>query len=266
MAASLIVWLACMVFATEAVRCHRTHHCSDCDRETGDCITDCDTGYYDRQCKSNCSVNCRNNTCVLSSNGNDNCTYGCVPGYQGTGCNIPCDNPEGGCTACPGGCDGGYCQLGSTCVSGCVDSYYGTGYKNSSSGSKTCNRLKGTCNDKLGHPVRLGLYVGLSVTAALSLTINLIVCCKCCQRSRKNSVPKTKNVVKVEDPSGGELEWYTDIPLTDIVMSGESAGSNCGGANGAATFADDVYNVAVERKGGFPVVLCNTYSKLSHDY
>ncbi|XP_046567421.1 scavenger receptor class F member 1-like [Haliotis rubra] len=197
MAASVMVCLACLVIAAEADPCNHTHHCSDCDRETGHCLTECNTGYYDRRCKSTCSRNCRNNTCVLSSNGNDNCTHGCVPGYQGTSCNIPCDSPGGNCTACPGGCDRGYCQLGSSCVSGCVDSYYGTGCKNCSSGCTPCNRSTGTCDDKSGNPVRLGLYLGLSAAVALSLTINMIVCCKYCQRSRKNSLYVTVSPVNL---------------------------------------------------------------------
>ncbi|XP_046559155.1 scavenger receptor class F member 1-like [Haliotis rubra] len=183
----LIMWTALMVMATEAVPCHYTHHCSDCDRETGDCHTECDTGYYDRQCNSTCSRNCRNNTCVLSEHGSGNCTEGCVPGYSGIGCNIPCDSPGGSCTACPGGCDGGYCQLGSSCVSGCVDSYYGT-----------------VC--KAGTTV--GLSVGLS---GVSSIIFLVMCCKCCQRLRQNSVTnKTEmcnNVAEMGGATVQELEW-----------------------------------------------------------
>ncbi|XP_048249109.1 scavenger receptor class F member 1-like [Haliotis rufescens] len=110
-----------------ATQCHDNQHCSDCDSTTGHCITDCEPGYYDKKCMSVCSDNCRNNKCISSKIGSGNCTEGCIPGYQGINCNIPCDSPGGNCTPCPGGCDGGYCQLGSSCVSGCVDSYYGTG-------------------------------------------------------------------------------------------------------------------------------------------
>ncbi|XP_046555869.1 uncharacterized protein LOC124265120 [Haliotis rubra] len=120
-----------------------------------------------------------------------------------------------------------------------------------------------------GHPVRLGLYLGLSAAVVLSLTINLIVCCKYCQRSRKNSVPQTKetcnNVAEVDDAAAAELEWYTEIPLTDMAQARESTGGNSGGGSGAAAFVDDVYDVAVERKPGFPVVVGSIYSKLSHD-
>ncbi|XP_048249093.1 uncharacterized protein LOC124125854 isoform X2 [Haliotis rufescens] len=91
-----MIWIACLVVATRATPCKETYHCSDCDRESGDCLTECDTGYYDRQCSSTCSKNCRNNKCVTSSYGSDNCTDGCVPGYQGIGCNILCDSPGGG--------------------------------------------------------------------------------------------------------------------------------------------------------------------------
>ncbi|XP_046335892.2 multiple epidermal growth factor-like domains protein 10 [Haliotis rufescens] len=118
----------------KATQCKDNQHCSDCDSISGHCIIECDPGYYDQKCSSVCNENCKNNTCVISISGSGNCTNGCVPGYQGTSCNIPCDSPGGNCTACPGGCDGGYCQLGSSCVSGCEDSYYGTGCKNCSSG------------------------------------------------------------------------------------------------------------------------------------
>ncbi|XP_046546535.1 cell death abnormality protein 1-like isoform X2 [Haliotis rubra] len=132
----LLMWFSfgCLAICSAATRCRHHQHCSDCDNTTGYCTTDCDRGYYDQKCRSACSKNCRNNTCITSNSGSENCTDGCVLGYQGRGCNIPCDSPGGNCTACPGGCDGGYCQLGSSCVSGCVDSYYGTD-------CKTCESL-----------------------------------------------------------------------------------------------------------------------------
>ncbi|XP_048249083.1 uncharacterized protein LOC124128875 [Haliotis rufescens] len=117
------IYLAMSIFAT---KCNDNQHCSDCNSTTGHCITGCESGYYDKKCMSVCGNNCRNKKCIMSNTGNDYCTEGCVLGYQGPGCGKPCYNPGGTCTACPGGCDGGYCQLGSSCVSGCVDSYYGT--------------------------------------------------------------------------------------------------------------------------------------------
>ncbi|XP_067653299.1 scavenger receptor class F member 1-like [Haliotis asinina] len=149
-----------------AVPCPDTHHCSDCDRETGDCLTDCDTGYYDRQCRSVCSRNCRNNTCVLSEHGTGNCTAGCVAGYYGIGCSIPCDIPGGNCTACPGGCDGGYCQLGSSCVSGCIDSYYGTG-----------------CKKDVGVP--MGLSASLAAASVLVIVVVVLAVSWCCRHFRR---------------------------------------------------------------------------------
>ncbi|XP_048251504.1 multiple epidermal growth factor-like domains protein 10 [Haliotis rufescens] len=128
-------------------QCKDNQHCSDCDRSTGRCLTDCDTGYFDRKCRSMCNKNCRNRSRQLSSSGSGACTEGCVPGYQGPGCSIRCGSPGGTCVACPGGCDGGYCQLGSSCVSGCVDSYYGTDCKTCSSRCKSCNRMTGLCKE-----------------------------------------------------------------------------------------------------------------------
>ncbi|XP_067654222.1 scavenger receptor class F member 2-like [Haliotis asinina] len=114
----------CFAVSSIAFSCNQTQHCTRCNN-TGHCITDCDPGYYDYKCTSVCSKNCRNKTCTISNIGSGTCTHGCLPGFQGTSCNIPCDNPGGNCTVCPGGCDGGYCQLASSCVSGCVDGYYG---------------------------------------------------------------------------------------------------------------------------------------------
>ncbi|XP_046567980.1 multiple epidermal growth factor-like domains protein 6 [Haliotis rubra] len=140
-----VICLLCTGLSVQAGDCTDSQHCSDCDRYTGHCDTECSDGYFGLQCKSICSKNCRHGKCHLSTTGNDDCTDGCVLGYQGNSCNIPCDSPGGSCTACPGGCDGGYCQVGSSCVSGCVDSYYGTGCKSCSSRCKSCNRMTGTC-------------------------------------------------------------------------------------------------------------------------
>ncbi|XP_071099048.1 uncharacterized protein [Haliotis cracherodii] len=188
MAASVMMWIACLVIATEAGPCKKTHHCSVCDREPGDCLTECYTGYYGRKCNSTCGKNCRNNTCVTSSHGTANCTEGCVPGYQGLGCNIPCDSPGGDCTACPGGCEGGYCQQGSSCVSECVDSYYGTG----------CDgRYTGT----------VGLYIALSAAAfGFIVMIVLVVCCKYRQRLRRNRFQQYVTPVQCTHVSAGVID------------------------------------------------------------
>ncbi|XP_067653912.1 uncharacterized protein [Haliotis asinina] len=255
----MTAWVtACMMIAIEgnnqiifphfvsAVPCHDTHHCSDCDRETWDCLTDCDTGYYDRKCKSNCSNNCRNNKCVLSEHASGNCTEGCVPGYSGIGCNIPCDSPGGGCTPCPGGCDGGYCQLGSTCVSGCIDSYYGTGCEAGSI---------------------LELSAGLS---GAFLIVFMVLWCKYCQRLKQNSVTNSaemcNNVAEVDDATVQELEWYAEIPDTDITMATEprSPGGNCEAGGEVAAVANDVYDVADGRQQGLVVAVHNTYSMLKN--
>ncbi|XP_046565000.1 platelet endothelial aggregation receptor 1-like [Haliotis rubra] len=97
---------------------------------------------------SECSRGCENQLCELAETGIEYCTDGCVPGYMGTSCKIPCDKPKTQCTVCEGGCDGGYCWLSSTsCVSGCVDSYYGLDCKDCSERCKSCNRSTGMCND-----------------------------------------------------------------------------------------------------------------------
>ncbi|XP_071115904.1 multiple epidermal growth factor-like domains protein 10 [Haliotis cracherodii] len=143
----LILSLASLIISAQGDQCKDNQHCSDCDRSTGRCLTDCNTGYFDDMCSSLCSKNCKKRSCQLSGSGIGVCTEGCVPGYQGASCIIPCDSPGGNCTACPGGCDGGYCQLGSSCVSGCVDSYYGTDCKTCSSRCKSCNMMTGLCKE-----------------------------------------------------------------------------------------------------------------------
>ncbi|XP_071115914.1 scavenger receptor class F member 1-like [Haliotis cracherodii] len=136
-----------LIILSKGDQCKDNQHCSDCDRNTGRCLTDCDTGYFDQMCTSVCSKNCKNRSCQLSGSGSSTCTEGCVPGYQGPGCSIRCGSPGGTCTACPGGCDGGYCQLGSSCVSGCVDSFYGSDCKTCSSRCKSCNMMTGLCEE-----------------------------------------------------------------------------------------------------------------------
>ncbi|XP_067653994.1 multiple epidermal growth factor-like domains protein 10 [Haliotis asinina] len=147
----IILCSVCTIISTQAdtfstvssVSCKDNQHCSRCDG-AGDCL-ECTPGYFGRRCNATCSKNCHKKKCTESENGNGNCTDGCVPGYQGTSCMVPCDSSGGSCTECPGGCDGGYCQLGSSCVSGCVDSFYGTGCKSCFSRCKTCNRSTGVC-------------------------------------------------------------------------------------------------------------------------
>ncbi|XP_046347681.1 multiple epidermal growth factor-like domains protein 10 [Haliotis rufescens] len=142
-----ILCTAAMVMSFKAAPCSNNQHCSDCDDTTDHCLTDCDIGYYDLKCSTRCSRKCKKKRCKLSVNGIGVCTEGCAMGYYGKTCDIPCDSPGGNCTACPDGCDGGYCQLGSSCVSGCVDSYYGTDCKTCSSRCKSCNRITGTCDE-----------------------------------------------------------------------------------------------------------------------
>ncbi|XP_067654185.1 scavenger receptor class F member 1-like [Haliotis asinina] len=141
-----VVCMAYLIIVSEGDQCKDNQHCSQCDR-SGYCLTDCDTGYFDRKCRSVCSKTCRNHSCRLSTSGIGDCTDGCVAGYQGPGCNIPCASLHGSCRPCPGGCAGGYCQLGSSYVSGCVDSYYGTDCKSCSSRCKSCNRIIGSCRE-----------------------------------------------------------------------------------------------------------------------
>ncbi|XP_071085461.1 scavenger receptor class F member 1-like [Haliotis cracherodii] len=140
--------------STKAARCGEYPHCSVCDLENMTC-SGCDNGYYGSTCGSVCSNGCKNRTCVLTSEGIGRCTDGCVSGFGGPNCKLPCYRPAEICSACPGGCEGGYCQLGSSCVSGCKDGFYGSGCKECSSRCKPCNRINGTCDEC--HPSYFGL-------------------------------------------------------------------------------------------------------------
>ncbi|XP_071098502.1 scavenger receptor class F member 1-like [Haliotis cracherodii] len=147
MAPMTILCVVCIMVYTRAAKCKGYQHCSECDSTTGHCISECEPGYFDQKCSYICNKKCRNKQCKLLINGNDNCTEVCVPGYQVLGCSRPCYNPGGVCTVCPGGCDGEYCQLSSSCVSGCVDFYYGSGCKTCHRGCKACNRITETCTE-----------------------------------------------------------------------------------------------------------------------
>ncbi|XP_046545768.1 protein draper-like [Haliotis rubra] len=146
---SFLVFLtfACLILSTPADHCHKSQHCSNCDPASGNCITECETGYYDLKCKSECSKNCKEKKCKLLENtGIGNCTEGCEPGYHGVNCKIVCSVPTQNCSKCPGGCDGEYCTQGDTCFSDCQDSYYGSACKDCSRRCQSCNRISGTCD------------------------------------------------------------------------------------------------------------------------
>ncbi|XP_071086709.1 multiple epidermal growth factor-like domains protein 10, partial [Haliotis cracherodii] len=140
-----IVCLALIVLSIREIPCENGQHCRGCDRD-GDCSTQCERGYFGRKCWSECSSRCTHKSCHLTAIGIETCTEGCVPGFQGTSCKIPCGNPGKQCTECEGGCDGGYCMTPTSCVSECVDSYYGLDCKNCSESCKSCNRSTGICD------------------------------------------------------------------------------------------------------------------------
>ncbi|XP_067670080.1 multiple epidermal growth factor-like domains protein 10 [Haliotis asinina] len=136
-----------LIIEVSAAPCSNGQHCPDCD-SNGDCTTQCERGYFGKRCRKECNRRCRDHLCELTETGIEYCIGGCVPGFRGTRCNIPCHNPGTQCAVCEGRCDGGYCWLSSTsCVSGCVDSYYGLGCKNCSQTCRFCNRSTGMCND-----------------------------------------------------------------------------------------------------------------------
>ncbi|XP_067659859.1 multiple epidermal growth factor-like domains protein 6 [Haliotis asinina] len=145
----------------DGANCPDSHHCSECDEQTGLCKTKCHRGYFGPTCQGVCSKTCRYHTCELvPDKGIGRCTDGCIPGFQGLTCQRPCDTHHTGCTRCTGGCDGEYCQVSGACFSGCRDSYYGAGCKTCSSRCKSCNRMTGTCEEC--HPPYSGVDCGHS--------------------------------------------------------------------------------------------------------
>ncbi|XP_048246370.1 protein draper-like [Haliotis rufescens] len=138
---------AIVISHTQAAHCQENQHCSDCDRETGNCLTKCHAGYYDLRCSSPCSSQCKNNVCEMSGTGIERCTEGCKQGFQGSKCRIPCHDPVNTCKQCPGACDGEYCNLGSSCVAGCNNSFYGSHCSICSKRCKSCNVQTRTCEE-----------------------------------------------------------------------------------------------------------------------
>ncbi|XP_067669982.1 multiple epidermal growth factor-like domains protein 6 [Haliotis asinina] len=156
-----ILVTAYIVIYSQGAKCPGSHHCSECDEQTGLCKTKCHRGYFGLTCQDVCNRRCRYHTCELvPDKGIERCTDGCIPGFQGLTCHRPCDTHHTGCTRCPGGCDGEYCQVSGVCFSGCRDSYYGAGCKACSSRCKSCNRITGTC--ELCHPPYSGAECGHS--------------------------------------------------------------------------------------------------------
>ncbi|XP_048247643.1 protein draper-like [Haliotis rufescens] len=156
MAGVVLVTIACLVLSTRADPCRDDQKCSECITASGNCITECDTGYYDPKCKSLCSKNCKLKKCKEQEvSGTEYCTEGCEPGYHGVNCNVGCLVPTENCANCPGGCEEEYCNQGDKCFSGCHDFYFGSDCKNCSSRCESCNRTTGTCDHC--HPPYHGL-------------------------------------------------------------------------------------------------------------
>ncbi|XP_048246421.1 multiple epidermal growth factor-like domains protein 6 [Haliotis rufescens] len=147
MALFWIIIIVCMADSTQGAGCTEGQHCSGCDT-AGNCLQQCDKGYFGLKCRSPCSTTCRHNRCTLvEGRGIGKCTDGCVSGYQGISCDRPCDSQAVECTLCTGGCDGEYCQLGGACFAGCRDSFYGAGCKTCPSHCRNCSRMTGVCDE-----------------------------------------------------------------------------------------------------------------------
>ncbi|XP_048238826.1 uncharacterized protein LOC125372534 [Haliotis rufescens] len=84
-------------------QCADNQACSGCD-ETGQCTTECHTGYFGRKCKSPCNPACKNNACKGTGNGIEECTEGCIPGYGGVNCDIQYSKSNGVNIGLPTGC------------------------------------------------------------------------------------------------------------------------------------------------------------------
>ncbi|XP_048255243.1 scavenger receptor class F member 2-like [Haliotis rufescens] len=94
-----------------------------CDRETGNCLENCQGGWWGTRCDNKCSDRCEDNSCY---GWDGSCSRGCRKGWVGDSCD----------TRCPGGCQGDTCeQYGShTCTRGCKHGLHGHHC------NKQCNR------------------------------------------------------------------------------------------------------------------------------
>ncbi|XP_046336801.2 scavenger receptor class F member 1-like [Haliotis rufescens] len=271
---SVILCITFTVVAIKASPCKDNQHCSDCDITTGHCLTECDIGYFDLKCLSVCDGYCKYNLCSQSDDGGGRCTEGCVPGYQGRRCNIPCDSPGGNCTACPGGCDGGYCQLGSFCVSGCEDSYYGSGCYNtcntncrpnpftldeqSSMVTKSdCNKMSGDCiygckegwygprcsSQYSKAEILYAVKVGLPTTALL--VVFLAVCCRFCKCGRCQCCSQAETARGNREDAYSldylDSDWSCEIEQEDAVMDHEGTCMTQGDGKGCKLY-DETYS------------------------
>ncbi|XP_071117999.1 scavenger receptor class F member 1-like [Haliotis cracherodii] len=94
-----------------------------CNRETGNCLENCQGGWWGKKCENKCSGGCEDNSCYFWDG---SCARGCRNGWAGDSCD----------TRCPGGCHGDTCeQYGShKCTQGCKHGVHGHHC------NKQCNR------------------------------------------------------------------------------------------------------------------------------
>ncbi|XP_052761953.1 multiple epidermal growth factor-like domains protein 11 [Mya arenaria] len=125
--------------------------CKTCDRDDGFNCYECKTGFYDKDCGSSCSPNCK------GCRRNDGQCNSCVNGYWGKFCNNQCGYQ---CKTCsrlegciPKECqDCGCCKQVKEicyhpggCTNGCIDGYWGVWCYNKCQNlnCKTCDRDDG---------------------------------------------------------------------------------------------------------------------------
>ncbi|XP_046582352.1 multiple epidermal growth factor-like domains protein 10 [Haliotis rubra] len=155
-----------------------------CDQENGNCSLGCEVGYVcnitpdkgEAQCEvenyficTGKTLNCLNHNCTRTQSGKTICASGCVEGFWGTSCRIPC--PENcqtcerlveKCTTCKKNqyglfcnltcqeqCHGFHCNQTGTCSDTvCTDGRYGDDC------NSLCNQRYKTCHRRTGHCIK----------------------------------------------------------------------------------------------------------------
>ena len=137
--------------------------------ETFNFFKGCDATHYGANCSYECSVNCNQQSCNITSG---SCSLGCKTGYYGDHCSKLCGGCLEGCHrhtgkcegACPFGKFGAHCErtCSQTCkgectktsgvCTSCMDGWYGdTCNETCSAGcSLRCDQVDGNCTCKPG--------------------------------------------------------------------------------------------------------------------
>ncbi|XP_048246964.1 scavenger receptor class F member 1-like [Haliotis rufescens] len=160
---SLLLVIITPLFANECPQCLH----NDCD-STGLCIKGCKTGFADKYCQYVCPETCQQSRCEVGATGAVVCSLGCIDGYHGPWCNIPCADGYKHCSlsqsngssecktnrygnhcqhSCEDTCRGFACDDQGLCLSTCTGGRFGANC------SLTCREHQQSCQQNSGHCV-----------------------------------------------------------------------------------------------------------------